>query len=200
MQQETHSKKEIFLSNKRSGKKWFAVAFIIVASASAVLIYNSNYKARSIQSYERPVVSKPIKYEGRVTKMTTIDATVDGGVISIPLDIIMKKKIVNFDYPKKQIPSGTGTEPLSLMAYITPSGKLFTGTSYCPPCRSKIHDITADGSLTCKTCGTKRDLETLKGISGGCINYPPDELPAKIKNGKVMIEESVLEDWKTKPL
>lgn len=200
MHPQISSKREKFISNKRSGKKWFAAAFLIVASAAVLLFYTSNNKARSIQDYERPVVSKPIIYEGRITKMTTINAIVEGGVISIPLDILKKKKIVNFNYPKKRIPSGTGTEPLSLMAYITPSGKLFTGTSYCPPCRSKLHDITADGSLTCKTCGTKRDLETLKGISGGCINYPPDELPAKISNGKVMIEESVLEDWKPKPL
>lgn len=200
MQPRTYSKKEKIFSNKTNEKKWFAVAFLIIVSTLSLVFYRSNYEARSIENYERPVVSKPIIYEGKVTKMTTIAVTVDEGVISIPLDILKKKKIVNFDYPKKRIPSGTGTEPLSLMAYITPSGKLFTGTSYCPPCRSKVHDITADGSLTCKTCGTKRDLETLKGISGGCINYPTDELPATIKNGKVLIEESVLEDWKPKPL
>lgn len=87
-----------------------------------------------------------------------------------------------------------------MIAYAKPSGKLFVGMSYCPPCKGKGQRIEADGILTCETCGTKRNLETQVGISGNCKLYPLDEVPSKIVGDKIVVEKGVVEQWTPQPL
>lgn len=113
--------------------------------------------------------------------------------LSIPVDEITSKRNVGFSYTKAD-----GT-PVALIAYVKPSGKLFVAVSYCVPCKGTSHTMTTDGNMTCDACGTKRDAETGVGVSGACKLYPMDELPVTVKNGKVTIENSVLESWTEQP-
>jgi len=50
--------------------------------------------------------------------------------------------------------------------------------------------------LVCNACNTEWGLETLKGIKGGCMNYPPEVIPSTIEKDRVLIEESVVLGWK----
>jgi hypothetical protein len=40
------------------------------------------------------------------------------------------------------------------------------------------------------------NLETLKGIKGGCLNYPPDVIPSTVQNGRIQIDEAIVLQWK----
>ena len=74
----------------------------------------------------------------------------------------------------------------------------------CPECRTKNDDV----SNFCKKCGfllshssfnacnTEWSLETLKGIKGGCVNYPPEVIPSTVEKDRVLIEEKIVLDWK----
>lgn len=147
-------------------------------------------------AYEEQSISNPVDYSAQqAVPMTDVKNNVAGGNLEISLNDIKQNKFVLTLYDKKQWSSNVGTTGLPIMAYIKPSGKLFVAISFCPPCQGIRHTITPDGTLTCATCGTKRDLETLKGISGACALYPPDELPVKIQGDKVVIAEQVLNDW-----
>jgi hypothetical protein len=53
-----------------------------------------------------------------------------------------------------------------------------------------------DKALVCNACNTEWSLETLKGIKGGCMNYPPEVIPSTIEKDRVLIEESVVLGWK----
>lgn len=180
-------------SSKGSVVKW-AIGLLLLVLPLALFF------ARSGQVIKvRPKIAEPMVYKERV-EMKAVEAKEDNKYLSIKLEDVMKNRLVSFKYDEKRIPDGSSTKPLSLMAYVTPAGRLFVGTAYCPPCRSDKHFIDKDGTLTCDLCDTKRDLETLKGIKGGCVDYPPDEFNIDISNGMVNIRLSDLDSWSPKPL
>ena len=65
----------------------------------------------------------------------------------------------------------------------------------CEPCRSTRFHIEGK-TLVCNACATKWNLETLKGISGGCLNYPPDVIPSTVDKGLIQIDEKTVTQWK----
>jgi hypothetical protein len=83
---------------------------------------------------------------------------------------------------------------LPLIAYVAPSGKLVVATSLCEPCRSWDFHIEG-GDLVCNACFTRWDLNTLKGVEGGCLDYPPAELTVAVEGDVIQIQQSDLEAW-----
>jgi len=144
-------------------------------------------------SYAEPSVSAASAYTSDVT-MSDVTAKQDAKIVSIALSDVTSKKIVYFEYQK------AGSNSIPMVAYVKPSGKLFVGVSYCVPCQGKRQNIAADGTLTCASCGTKRDLETGVGISGACRLYPLDEVPATVSGGRIVVQGSVLDGWTSQPL
>ena len=110
------------------------------------------------------------------------------GKISIPLDIVKEKKMVRFEY-------GNNGAKIPLLAYVTLAGRVVTAISMCEPCRSTRFHIQ-DRTLVCNACNTEWILETLKGIQGGCLNYPPEVIPSTVEKDRVLIEEKVVLGWK----
>ncbi len=138
---------------------------------------------------DRPVVAGKQDYTtGGNLEQTAIQSKVAAGKVSVSLADVKKYKIVSFDYNQngKQVP---------LIAFITPSGRLFTASSMCEPCRSNRFHIESDGTLTCNACGTKWDLETIQGISGGCPNYPPQEMKNTVRGGNIYLDETQVGAW-----
>ena len=126
--------------------------------------------------------------------MTNVTAEDDGTKLSIAVSDVTTNKIVKFAYTKP----GT-TRAIPLLAYIKPSGKLFLAVSFCPPCEGELQRIESDSTLTCESCGTKRDLETGVGISGPCKLYPLDELPATIAGDRITVDKALLDSWTPQP-
>jgi len=136
----------------------------------------------------QPKISERIDYSGQTIKMTDIQAKVDKGNIFIPVDIVIKNRLIRFEY------EGNGLK-YPLLAYLTPSGRVVTAISMCEPCRSTRFHIN-ENKLVCNACYTEWNIETLKGIQGGCLNYPPDVIPSKIEKGNIVIDEKVVLQWK----
>ena len=136
----------------------------------------------------QPKVSEKTDYSGQTIRMTDIQAKVEKGKIYIPLDVVKEKKMVRFEYE-----GNGGVVPL--LAYITQSGKVVTAVSMCEPCRSTRFHIQ-DKTLVCNACSTEWDLETLKGIRGGCLNYPPDVIPSTVEGDQIRIDEKIVTQWK----
>jgi uncharacterized membrane protein len=129
-----------------------------------------------------------VDYTGQKIPMTDVQPSVGNGKISIPLDLVLEKRIVRFEY------EANGSK-IPLLSYITQTGKVVTAVSMCEPCRSTRFHIK-DKTIVCNACGTLWNLETLKGISGGCLNYPPDLLPSTVDKGRIQIDEKVVAQWK----
>ncbi len=164
---------------------------IVVIVMFLVLIGSWLFKKDSAVNTEMtslPEVSNRVSYSGQAIGMTDIEAVLEDGRISIPLDAVLTNKIVRFNYENKGL-------SLPLLAYITPSGKAVTAVSVCEPCRSTRFHIKGK-TMVCNSCATEWKLETLQGIKGGCLNYPPDYIPSIVENGRIWIDERAVSQWR----
>jgi hypothetical protein len=135
-----------------------------------------------------PQVSERASYSEQTIEMAPVEATVENGRISIVLNDVLERKIVRYEYENNGF-------KLPLLAYITPSGKAVTAVSMCEPCRSTRFHIRGK-SMVCNVCNTEWNLETLQGIKGGCLTYPPDFIMSTIENGRIWIDEQVVRRWR----
>jgi uncharacterized protein len=135
-----------------------------------------------------PKPASKTEYWAKAVRMTEIQAAIENGRISIPADTVREKKLVYFEY------EGSGRK-VPILSYITDGGKIVTAVSVCEPCRSTKFHIR-EKSIVCNSCYTEWTLETLKGIKGGCLKYPPDMIAHTVEKGQILIDEKLLIQWK----
>jgi uncharacterized membrane protein len=128
------------------------------------------------------------EYWSKAIKMTDVPAKAENGKISIPLGVVKEKKIVRFEHPVNGV-------RFPLVSYVTDGGKTVTAVSVCEPCRSTRFHIK-DKMIVCNSCYTEWTMDTLKGIKGGCLKYPPDVIPHSVEKGEIVIEEKTVAQWK----
>jgi len=183
-------KKEKVLGEKKSKRVLIPISlsvFAIVLIGVGYWIIEGNTGSNPKVS-SQPKVSEKVDYAGQTVRMTDIQAKVKNGKISIPLELVKEKKMVYFQY------EGNG-KIVPLLAYITQSGRVVTAVSMCEPCRSTRFHIN-DKKIVCNACATEWNLETLKGIQGGCLNYPPDIIPNTMEKDRIQIDEKIVTQWK----
>lgn len=206
---QTTSKRDQFTKTKKSPTTlYLIIAVVAVAVIGGTLFMQSKSGTQAVQAdpqeakyigrylpqgFEPVKLTEPIKYDQR--EMTPVQTEIKDGKILLNAGDVIANKIVYFEYTRP-----ADNQVISMMAYIKPSGKLFTGVSFCPPCQGKYHHFEADGTLTCNQCGTKRDPETQVGLSGACKLYPADELAHKQVGDKIEIAEADLTNWTAQPL
>ncbi len=160
---------------------FFLVATAAVAIGTALIWVLPGGTGAQPMAPSPPRASDKTEYWSKAIRMTDVSAKVENGKISIPLDVVKEKKIVRFEY------EGNGVK-IPLLSYITDGGNIVTAVSVCEPCRSTKFHIK-DKLIVCNSCYTEWNLETLKGIKGGCLKYPPDVIPNKIEKGLILIDE-----------
>ncbi|HHY94886.1 MAG TPA: DUF2318 domain-containing protein [Firmicutes bacterium] len=118
------------------------------------------------------------------------------GKVYVDLSTIKEKAIVRFEIPNQPVtlPNGSTFDSLPITAYVAPSGRLVAAVSFCEPCSGTTFHIQGD-RLVCNVCGTQWKLEDLRGIYGGCLMYPPDEVKYQVEDGKLVLDEQGLRSW-----
>ncbi|MCG6533742.1 MAG: DUF2318 domain-containing protein [Syntrophales bacterium LBB04] len=181
-------RKEKVLGKKKNAKLlWGAAIFLLVAGGSMLWFIKNNSQVGANNISSGPSIMDKVDYRNLTIAMLPIEAVTANGVVEIPLGIVKEKKLVYYEYKNNG-------KRLPMMSYITPEGKLITAVSMCEPCRSTKFHIEGD-NMVCNTCGTRWDLESLRGISGGCLAYPPDVVAHTIQGDKVRINESEIANW-----
>ena len=175
-------------SGKKRRKTWVAAITVLVilgVAAGGYLIFLQ--KDRNDTPGTSDSSSGDLASDAGPTEMADITAPVaaDGKII-LSLAEIKKNKLIWFAY---------GVDKTPVLAYTAPSGKVVTAISMCEPCRSDRFHIEGD-ELVCNACGTRWTLEDLKGISGGCPQYPPQQLENQISGDEVAVGERAVLDWK----
>ncbi len=184
-------KKDKVMGEKKSKLSWpvlslTAAALVVLAGFTYWLVQRDSSAADPRVS-SQPKVAEKVDYAGQTVRMVDIPVKLEGGKILLPVQTVLENKIVRFEY------EGNGGK-IPLLSYVTQSGKIITAVSMCEPCRSTRFHITKN--LVCNACGTEWNLETLKGIQGGCLNYPPDIIPSTIVQGQIQIDERTVAQWK----
>jgi uncharacterized membrane protein len=183
-------KKERVLGETRKKSYWLSISLAVLA----VLLVGVGYwiiegiTGSNPTVSSQPKVESSVNYTGQTIRMADIQAKVENGKISIPLDVVKEKKMVRFEYEANGV-------KVPLLSYITQSGRVVTAVSMCEPCRSTRFHIS-DKKIVCNACATEWNLETLKGIQGGCLNYPPEVIPSTVEKDRIQIDEKIVTQWK----
>lgn len=132
-----------------------------------------------------------------MVEIDTAQQTAEG--ISFPVQALKDNGVVALKYDRStpmpaEYQALTGGDTLPLLSYISPSGNLVVATSFCEPCRGTSFHIEGD-ALVCDVCFTRWDLDTLEGISGGCLLYPPEVVTAGLNGETVFVPAEDLEGW-----
>lgn len=167
---------------------------LIVGSFVGYQAWDSSRQAGGV------TVATDVQYpagKAEMVAMTGANQTADG--ISFSLAELKKAAIVSLDYQRTNpMPAAfqevTGGNVLPLLSYISPKGRLVVATALCEPCRSTEFHIE-ENALTCNACFTRWDLDTLAGIGGGCVDYPPEEVAAEVSGDVVSVPVADLENW-----
>jgi uncharacterized membrane protein len=167
--------------------------FVLLGLAGIILVFGMVTLFNSLPSQANPIIEQQPTVTGAVefpqspTQMRSVQAKTENGKIILPLETVLEKKFVAFDY---QSPN----EVIPLLAYVSPEGKVITAVSMCEPCNSTRFHIRSD-ELICNSCGTTWELDNLSGISGACQKYPPDPLPSTIAGDEIQIDEAIVASW-----
>jgi hypothetical protein len=187
-------KKKEFLEKKRKRRSanrvvigvFIAMAVFIIVSFTVI---NSNNTPAIANRWEGGTynIGRQVDYSGKRIAMTDIELKVEDGKVMYPLDAVIQNSFIYTEYDKNQF-------RLPLMAFISPSGRVVAAVSYCEPCRSESFHI--DGrDLVCDSCRTRWQMSDMRGISGGCKEYAPEELNYEVIDGMVVISEKDIMSW-----
>ncbi|MCJ7642626.1 MAG: Fe-S-containing protein [Desulfobacterales bacterium] len=183
-----HEKREKVLGGQKKSPWKLVVLILAVFVLGGIAYWIIQEKTSSNPTVGSPGVSGAIDYTGQTIRMTDIIAKVEKGNIAIPLNAVKDNKIVRFEYEGKGV-------KVPLLSYMTLAGRVVTAISMCEPCRSTRFHIQ-DKTLVCNACYTEWNLETLQGIKGGCMNYPPEVIPNTVENDQILIDEKLVVNWK----
>jgi uncharacterized membrane protein len=185
---ERKEKQERFAAPKKNNILIYALAaiFVVVGVLGVYFVRGGSSKNAAGESAAYNV-GAAVTYQNPI-EMTDVKNNVADGKVAISLDDVKKNSIIYTEYNQNG-------KKLELTAWVAPSGNITAAVSVCEPCRGyKFH---IDGSdIVCNTCGTRWTLEELKGISGGCLAYPPDKLKYEVKDGKILLDEAQIQAWK----
>lgn len=183
----------------------FPVRKLLIVGAVATVVIVGSFVGYQRWDSSRQVggatVATDVQYPVGKTEMVALKGVTQiAEGLSFSLADVKENAIVSLEYQRTQpmpadLQEVTGGNLLPLVSYISPNGRLVVATSLCEPCRSTKFHIEQD-SLTCDTCFTRWDLDTLAGIAGGCVDYPPEEVQAEVNGDVVFIPAADLEAWK----
>ena len=163
------------------------IVAVLVIIGSYFLFGNNDKPSASVKAAAD--IGKTVNYSPNdKLEQTVLDSRVENGKeLVTTLSTLKEKKFIRTEYK-----ANGKTVPLT--AFIQPDGKVMVAVSFCEPCKGTSFHIT-DNKLICNTCGTTWDLQTLKGISGGCQTYPPQELKYTLDGDNLELPQAVLDAW-----
>ncbi len=190
MSKKLPSKKEQFTQPEKSKLPLILVAVgVTILVVILFVVFGSNGEGKG--SYFGEPVAATRSYVGEFISMTSIEPIIEDGKIKLSLADIDQNNIVHFEVENNE------NQLVPLMAYITPSGRLFVGSSMCEPCKGRTFSLAGE-ALVCDTCRTTYNIEDHEFISGSkaCGSYPPVNMNPIIEDGVVYINLEDVLNWR----
>ncbi|MTV48625.1 DUF2318 domain-containing protein [Heliobacillus mobilis] len=183
-------KKAQFQQKSSSGKLIVGAVIGIVAIAVAAYgFWNTSTSSSSHDSKTSYNVGAKVDYTGKMIAMAKLPpVSANDGKIVVPLDEVKSKSMIRTEFK-------SGNKTIPIMAYVAPSGQVVAAVSMCEPCESTTFTIKGK-QLACNACDTRWDPDTLKGLSGGCQTYPPDQLSYTVEGNNLILDAQTVSNWK----
>lgn len=138
---------------------------------------------------QQPTVAMVTVYSEPQVRSTPIEATMEGGFLSIPLMAVREHRIVRFSDPER-------IQEVPLIAYITPQGKLVTAMSKSEHCGSTDFYLSGN-NIHCAGCPSYWNMASLEAYAC-CQKYYPDPIPSTVVGDQVRIDPAVIRSWKSR--
>lgn len=186
-----NDKRSKFTQTKKSNTSTYVIAgVVVIALALGGLFYTSQSKNSNPDAVNVGAVSYQ---KADFVKTSTTESN---GDIVIDLKELKDKKTITFDIPGINFTLGNGTpfDKMPVLAYVSPKGDIVVATSICEPC-SGINFHVEGEDLVCNACGTRWTLNDLQGISGGCPQYPPEQIKYSVDGDKLIIKKADVQNW-----
>ncbi len=161
--------------------------FAIIGVYLLITLYNYIYFEEHDVIAAQPVVSDQVDYSDREIPMTDITGTLENGYFTFPLEEVLNHKLVRLEY---QGP----TSVIPILAYISTKGKLVTSISISEPSNSSRFTII-NNEIHNNNCPSHWELDTMRALAC-CGNNHPDPIPSSVRDGKVLIATSTIENWR----
>jgi hypothetical protein len=184
-------KRQQFVSPSKSKLPLVAVVIAIAIVTSVFFFFKTDSAGEAIGEFFSEPVAEPRSYLGNLYSMENIEPVIEDGRIKVPLNEVDKNNIVYFE-----VENNEGLM-VPLMAYITPTGRLFAGSSMCEPCGGRRFSLAGE-TLVCDLCRTTYTIEDHIFISGSaaCGSYPPVYMNPEIDDGMVSIDLDEVLNWR----
>lgn len=184
------SKREQFVKPQKSKMPIIAGGIAVILLASVLFFVFTSNKTEEGSYFGAPI-AEPRSYIGNLISMTTVEPVIEDGQIAISLNEVDENNIVYFEIENNI------NQMVPLMAYITPTGRLFVGSSMCEPCRGRTFSLAGE-TLVCDTCRTTYTIEDHKFLSGSkaCGSYPPVNMNPRVEDGIIYINLDDVLNWR----
>ena len=192
MKDEKLLKKRHQFDSSRKGKlPLVAVVIAIVIITSVFFYFKMGSEGEAKGEYFGERVAEPRSYLGELYSMQNVEPVIEDGRIKVSLYEVDRNNIVYFEVENNE------GFMVPLMAYITPTGHLFAGSSMCEPCGGNRFSLAGE-TLVCDLCRTTYTIEDHIFISGSaaCGSYPPVYMNPVIEDGMVIIELNEVLNWR----
>ena len=190
MENNRSEKNQKFTQPKKSNALLFSIVgllAVIIMISSYFLFAKNDSTSSSVKAAANTGQKMNYSQNDKLQQLIVESKVENGKAIVATLSTVKEKKFIWTEYKAngKRIP---------LMAVIQPDGKVMVAVSFCEPCKGETFHITGN-QLVCNVCGTVWDLQTLKGLSGGCQTYPPEALSYTLNGDNLEIPQTVLDAW-----
>lgn len=189
--EQTNNKRDKFTqSKKKNNTPIFVTAGIAAIILAIAVFYLLGSKNSGVDSKAAASIGQKVNYSSSENlQQTKVASKVENGKVTVTsLNDLKEKKFIWTEYKAngKRVP---------LTAIAEPSGKVVVAVSVCEPCNGESFHINGN-KLVCNVCGTTWDLESFKGLSGGCQQYSPEILPYTQNGDKLEVDQAKLDAWK----
>ncbi|PKM50488.1 MAG: hypothetical protein CVV02_11145 [Firmicutes bacterium HGW-Firmicutes-7] len=185
------NKKEQFTNPQKSKLPIFLGIVLVIIAVAVIIFISLNKDLDEKDNYFGEPIVDTRSYIGKLISMTTINPELQEGKVVFPLEEVDNNNILYFELENDE------NVLVPIMAYITPSGRLFVGSSMCEPCRGRTFSLAGE-TIVCDTCKTTYNIETHEFISGApaCGKLPPINMNPKVENGNVIIDYNEILNWR----
>lgn len=190
MGKKENNKREKFTQQKKKSKAPIIGAVIVLGAALLIGVKFMDSQKSNTDTQATATVGQTVNYSAteKLHQVKSPLTKVENGKVTVAtLTDLKDKKFTWTEYKEngKRVP---------LTAIVKPNGKVIVAVSLCEPCKGETFHVTGN-QIICNVCGTTWDLDTFKGLSGGCQDYPPEILNYTQNGDNLEVEQSVLNAW-----